>query len=182
MFSLSFFKLRSTYIQGMHRSSVYRLANCYLCMHLCNLTASSWKQESTLWCASGPRMRYTDHECWEEFRRNGAQWTLHKSGSHHKGKRWILMNLDVSLHHLHFAFSGLEMPPPALGSHRIIVSWITFLLPCEEKRGEEKKLREEKWTGLQYFSQFCVQVPECVWVSGHLHRMCVIFGVCWTKT
>lgn len=36
MFSLSFFKLRSTYIQGVHRSSVYGLVNCYLRMHLCN--------------------------------------------------------------------------------------------------------------------------------------------------
>lgn len=36
MFSLSFFKLRSTYMQGMHRPSVYGLVNCYLHMHLCN--------------------------------------------------------------------------------------------------------------------------------------------------
>lgn len=73
-----------------------------------------------------------------------------------------------------------SLPPPPFPS-RIIVSGITFLLHCEEKRGEEKKLGEEKWTGLAYFSQLCVQVPERVWVSGCAHRMCVMFGVCWVE-
>lgn len=70
--------------------------------------------------------------------------------------------------------------PPAPLPRRI-VSGITFLLHCEEKQGEEKKLGEEKWTGLEYFSQLCVHVPEWVWVSGRAHRMCVMFGVCGTK-
>lgn len=46
MFSLSFFKWRSAYTQGMHRSSAYGLVNAAYVRT--RVTASSWRQESTL--------------------------------------------------------------------------------------------------------------------------------------
>lgn len=139
------FKVRSKYLRGPHRASVYRWVNCCLCVHLCGHQLLEARAHTAFCVQAGGRGVF--HRRAEEFRGNGAPSTLCKSASRHKGREDEYSRILISFCVIYILLSLDRRLPTCPGVRTIIASHITFLLHCEED-GRRKEIGEEKWTGL----------------------------------